>query len=154
MNTKKLNIVFIAPAVFAAFAGVVHTLRVYISWVLSGNYNSSAPAEIAFLFIIPYLLVSAAVLVAWRLYKRIAALQSEGDFKKINLYFTIPLIAVLVAGLINTLYFFIDFVFNLNTQSIVESQFYLFIFIPYAVICISLLAIWLAVVIKKIKQVT
>lgn len=154
MNTKKLNIVFIVLAVFAVLAGLVHTMWVYLGWVFADNYNSSAPAEIAFLFIIPYLLVSAAVLVAWQLYKRIAALQSEGDLKKINLYFTIPLIAVLFAGLINTLYFFIDFVFNLNTQSIVEPQFYLFIFIPYAVICISLLAIWLAVIIKKIKQVT
>lgn len=83
MNTKKLNIVFIVLAVFAVLAGLVHTMWVYLGWVFADNYNSSAPAEVAFLFIIPYLILSAAVLVAWQLYKRIAALQSEGDLKKL-----------------------------------------------------------------------
>ena len=63
---KKVNLVFRVLLILAAVAAAVHTMTVYLGWILSPTrYFSSAPAEVTFLLLVPYAFGICMLLLIW-----------------------------------------------------------------------------------------
>lgn len=69
---KRLSIIFVSIMIFTLLSGIVHTTITFIN-IFNDQYTS-APASIAFLFLIPYAIAiifeGVMWLLLWYIYKK------------------------------------------------------------------------------------
>lgn len=147
--TKKVDLVFRVLLVLLAAAAVVHAVAVYLFWVFSPNYSSSAPKEVVFLLAgLGYGLAIVCVLLVWLCVRGILK-QAQREGAKTELWCRIVLYAAAAAAVLHAVTAYLLGLFVWNEF---DPYIYLLIAVGYGSVCVAALLVWMEVRLRKRRR--
>lgn len=78
---KKVNLAFCILVCGVAIAAILHTGIAYLNFVFAAPAYTSAPAEVAFLLLVPYALGIILLLLVWLIVRRICRKKHENNVR-------------------------------------------------------------------------